>query len=129
MFLGKVRADLSVSSKLTELAICYVAVLNDASYELEQHAPIYIAAGGTDQQIAALQRDSIDHTLFDPLEVGVLELTRQMTREINVAGETIESLRELLGSEQKVVEIIGVVAAYNMVSRFLVATEITTEFD
>ena len=129
MFLGKVRADLSVSSKLAELAICYVAVLNRASYELEQHAPIYVAAGGTEEQIAALQHEPIDRTLFEPLEMAVLELTRQMTHEISVADETIETLAELMDSEQKVVEIIGVVAAYNMVSRFLVATEISTESD
>ena len=128
-FLANVRTDLTVSSKLAELAICYVAVLNKASYELEQHAPIYIDAGGTEQQLAALQQEMLDVALFEPLEVAVLELTYQMTREITVADQTIETLRELFGGEQKVVEIIGVIAAYNMVSRFLVAAEITSEFD
>ena len=128
-FLANVRTDLTVSSKLAELAICYVAVLNKASYELEQHAPIYINAGGTEQQLAALDQEMLDVALFEPLEVAVLELTYQMTREIAVADQTIETLRELFGGEQKVVEIIGVIAAYNMVSRFLVAAEITSELD
>ena len=128
-FLANVRTDLTVSSKLAELAICYVAVLNKASYELEQHAPIYINAGGTEQHLAALDQEMLDVALFEPLEVAVLELTYQMTREIVVADQTIETLRELFGGEQKVVEIIGVIAAYNMVSRFLVAAEITSELD
>jgi alkylhydroperoxidase family enzyme len=128
-FLGKVRTDLQLPAKLAELAICYVAILNGASYELEQHAPIFITEGGTEQQLAALQQSSIDLSLFEPVESAVLSLTREMTKEITVSDNTLENLREHLGSPQKLVEIIGVVAAYNMVSRFLVATQISSELD
>ena len=83
-FLGNVRTGLSVSSKLAELAICYVAVLNDASYELEQHAPIYVAVGGTEQKIAALNQQPIEWECFEPEEIAILELTREMTKEIHV---------------------------------------------
>ena len=129
VFLGKVRSNLTVPEKLAELAICYVAVLNQASYELEQHAPIFIAAGGSEKQVNALGNEPLESGLFDPVETAVLTLTREMTTKISVGDKTIAELSQLLGSVQKVVEIIGVVAAYNMVSRFLVALEITSEFD
>lgn len=47
-----------------------------------------------------------------------------MTRHVKVRDETFAAVRAHL-SERETVELIGVVAAYNMVSRFLVATGIT----
>ncbi|MGR8949958.1 MAG: carboxymuconolactone decarboxylase family protein [Gammaproteobacteria bacterium] len=128
-FLGKVRNGLSISPKLAELAICYVAILNEASYELEQHSPIFFAAGGTQAQLNALRAGRFDEAVFDRSEAAVIALTREMTVNVQVSDETINLLQKLLGSEQKVVEIIGVVAAYNMVSRFLVALEIKSEIN
>jgi alkylhydroperoxidase family enzyme len=47
-----------------------------------------------------------------------------MTRNIKVPRELMVSLKESLG-EQALVELVGVISGYNMVSRFLVALEIT----
>ncbi|NDG34688.1 MAG: carboxymuconolactone decarboxylase family protein, partial [Betaproteobacteria bacterium] len=58
LFLGAVRNDLSLSPKLRELAMCAVAVLNRADYEFVQHAPLYLQAGATQDQVQAL-RDPI----------------------------------------------------------------------
>lgn len=126
-FLGKVRNDLTVSNKLAELAICYVAVLNQANYELEQHSPLYLAAGGSAEQVSALGQDSLDETVFDATERAILQLTFDMTRLIDVPEETMAAVKAALDSEQQVVEIVGVIAAYNMVSRFLVALQVETE--
>ena len=126
-FLGQVRNGLSISPKLAELAICYVAVLNNANYEFEQHAPIFLSAGGSQAQLNALAQNAFEGADFDSLEEAVIKLTREMTQDIAVADDTIANLKAHLGDEQKVVEIIGVVAAYNMVSRFLVALEIKSE--
>ena len=38
------------------------------------------------------------------------------------------AVRALLGSEQQLVELIGVIATYNMVSRFLVALGVEPEY-
>ncbi len=129
-FLGAVRNALSLNARLRELAICAVAVLNRADYELLQHAPEWLAAGGTPEQLerlrdmdAALQ----DAALFSEAELAVLQLTLEMTRNVQVSNACFQRVQRALGSTQAVVELVGVVAAYNMVSRFLEALQVQPE--
>ena len=126
-FLGAIRGDLGVPARLRELVICAVAAANGAEYELHHHAPLFLRAGGTEAQLAALRR-GIDAGggPFDETERAVLRLTLEMTQEVSVRDATFAAVRDLLG-EQVTVELVGVVAAYNMVSRFLVALEIAPE--
>jgi alkylhydroperoxidase family enzyme len=44
-----------------------------------------------------------------------------MTRNVKVSDEVFAAARSGLGSEQALVEAVGVAAGYNLVSRFLVA--------
>ncbi|NOQ42118.1 MAG: carboxymuconolactone decarboxylase family protein [Desulfuromusa sp.] len=129
-FLGIVRNDLEVPAKLRELAICTVAILNGAEYEFVQHSPEFIKAGGTEAQLTALQQiesaNSIN-TLFDTTEQAVLQLSVEMTQSIQVSETTMETIRDALQNDQHLVELIGIVATYNMVSRYLVALGIKPE--
>lgn len=128
-FLGAVRGQVSLAPRLRELAICSVALLNGVEYEFRYHAPEFIKAGGSENQVAALHRIDIaaDADLFDELERAVIDLTVEMTREVAVKDATFASVRKLLGDDRQVVELVGVVAAYNMVSRFLLALDIEPE--
>jgi len=128
--LGVVRNELALSPKLRELAICAVGVLNGAEYELEQHAPEWLRAGGTAAQVEALRTlnsSDVPSGLFDATEAAVLRLTFEMTRLVKVNQATFEGVRSLLRDERQVVELVGTVATYNMVSRFLVALEVDSE--
>ena len=128
-YLGTIRRDLKVSPILRELAICAVARLNRADYELLQHAPEFLAAGGEQSQLDALNEiDSahLDTANFNRAEIATLKLTREMSLNIEVSAATLDEIRALLPNEQ-VVEIVGTIAAYNMVSRFLVALGIGPE--
>lgn len=128
-FLREVRGGLSLDPKLRELAMCVVAVLNGAEYEFVHHAPEFIAAGGTQAQVEAMRepdRAMEDTALFGPMERAALALTVEMTREVRVGDATFAAVRESLG-EQQTVELVGVIAAYNMVSRFLVALGVDPE--
>jgi len=127
--LGAVRTRLHLPARLRELAICAVAVLNDAEYEFHQHAPEYLKAGGTQAQLQALRdppRASADETLFDPTERAALAVTVEMTRSVRVSDANFEALARSLGTRQ-MVEFVGTVATYNMVSRFLVALGVEPE--
>jgi len=128
--LGVVRNELALSPKLRELAICAVGVLNGAEYELEQHAPEWLRAGGTTAQVEALRtlnsRD-VPSGLFDATETAIIRLTFEMTRHVKVSEATFETVRSLLGDVRQVIELVGTVATYNMVSRFLVALEVDAE--
>ncbi|TGJ76617.1 hypothetical protein E0Z10_g10843 [Xylaria hypoxylon] len=56
-------------------------------------------------------------------EWAVLRYTDEMTRLVRVADETFDALRSVC-DEREVVEITATVAAYNCVSRFLVALDV-----
>lgn len=129
VFLGEVRRNLALSANLREIAMCGVAVLNGAEYEFFHHAPELLAAGGTQQQVDALRQiasPEADFSMFSPVERDAIELTRRMTREIEVPSAILSRLQQSLDDTQ-VVELVGVIAAYNMVSRFLIALGITPE--
>jgi alkylhydroperoxidase family enzyme len=121
--LGSVRRSLELSPRIRELAICAVARLNKADYEWYQHAPEFLAAGGPKAQLDAL--DDVDastrnNKLFDETERATLQLTVEMTRYVEVGNATLERARKIFG-ERQLVELVGTIATYNMVSRFLVA--------
>lgn len=128
-FLGEVRRNLSVSPRLREIAICGVAVINRAEYEFFHHAPELLAAGGTPEQVEALRSIagiSPDLSVFSAVERDVIRLTLSMSRDIEVADELLVRLQAAIGNAAAV-ELVGVVATYNMVSRFLIALGVTPE--
>jgi len=128
-YLGAVRNALTLDAKLREIGMCVVAVLNGAEYEFIQHAPVFITAGGTQAQVDAM-RDSQaamrNTQLFDDAERAAIALTFEMTRNVHVSDATFAQVRACL-SEQQTVELVAVIAAYNMVSRFLVALGVEPE--
>jgi alkylhydroperoxidase family enzyme len=129
--LGAVRTQLNLSPRLRELAICAVAVLNGADYEFEHHAPELLRAGGNPGQLKALKAldpSRLDQLVFDDTESAVLNLAVEMTRNVRVSDAAFEGVRAVC-DERQVVELVGVIATYNMVSRFLVALEVDLESD
>jgi alkylhydroperoxidase family enzyme len=129
-FLGEVRTALDLSPKLRELAMCVVAVLNGADYEFRHHAPEFLKAGGTARQVDAMlkiEANDADVSLFDETERATIQLTLEMTRQIEVSNGTFDRIQAALPSHRHVVELVGVIATYNMVSRFLVALGVTPE--
>ncbi|HAT32481.1 MAG TPA: carboxymuconolactone decarboxylase family protein [Janthinobacterium sp.] len=129
-FLGEVRGGLDLPPKWRELAICVVAVQNGAEYEFHHHAPEFIHAGGDARQIDALRQPQAclsESSPFDARERAVIALTLDMTRRVQVEESTFAAALAALDNRRHVVELVGVIAAYNMVSRFLVALDIAPE--
>lgn len=118
--LRRVRADFSIKLEYRELIMLRVAVLNAADFEWGVHYPAYLDAGGTHEKTEALKHATVDSTLFTERELALIELTDQSTRRVEVEASVIGKLNEFFG-ESETVEAVATVAAYNMVSRFLVA--------
>jgi len=128
--LTAVRKETSVPAALRELIILRVAVLNRATFEFEAHVPYARAAGVADWKMDAVRRwpeeprpgagASEPASAWSDDERLVLELTDAMTRDIDVPAEIIDRLKTRFDA-QRTVELVATVAAYNMVSRFLVA--------
>ncbi|KHN94289.1 Carboxymuconolactone decarboxylase [Metarhizium album ARSEF 1941] len=126
-FLGAVRTKTSLADDLRELAISRVAVCNRAWYEWQHHAPLAAQAGvseevldvvKTEGPLAAVARPAV----LSEKQWAALVYTDEMTRSVQVTDETFGNLKACF-SDREVVEITGTVAAYNCVSRFLVALD------
>jgi alkylhydroperoxidase family enzyme len=120
--LGRVRGEFELELQYREMIMLRVAVLNHAEFEWGVHHPAYLSAGGTEKKCAAL-KDGDTGGVFDIKERALLTLTDQSTKQVQVDAEVIEQLVGLFG-EAQTVEAVATVAAYNMVSRFLVALAI-----
>ncbi|KAK3110174.1 hypothetical protein LTR53_015814 [Teratosphaeriaceae sp. CCFEE 6253] len=121
--MGAIRTQSSFPLHLAELAICYVAVLNKAVYEWTAHAPLALKAG--------LKRDVLEAVLGGTWrgragkdEEMVLEFTEQSTKGVEVEDGLMETLKGRW-TDQQVMELVITVGGYNMVSRFLVALDVT----
>ena len=130
--MGRVRGALALSPLLRELAMCGVAALTGAAYEMHHHAPLYLAAGGSQAQLAALQALAsapagplTDDPVFDDTQQAVLALVLAMTRDVQVSDAVFDRARAALGSDQLAFELVGVIASYNMVARILVVMKLS----
>ncbi len=129
-YLRAVRTELALPPRLRELAICTVAVLTGADYEFAQHGPELLKAGGTARQLDALARTgdgAVDAGAFSAHEQAVIALATQMTRDVRVLPQTLAAARAAVADDRQLVELVAVIATYNMVSRFLVALDVEPE--
>ena len=107
-----------------------MAVLTRAPYEYSQHAPEFLAAGGQQAQLDALQDVSAamqDSVLFAAAERAVMALAQAMTLHVQVDNGCFAAVQKALPEPQQQVELVGVIAAYNMVARFLEALQVQPE--
>ncbi|MCK4623022.1 MAG: carboxymuconolactone decarboxylase family protein [Desulfuromonadales bacterium] len=128
--LREVRAKLSLPAKLHEMTICAVAGLNGAEYEFFHHGPEFLKAGGSEAELDALRNFTGDVetlSIFDDTERAVLKLATEMTQQVQVADKTFAAAQSALPDTRQLTELIGVIATYNMVSRYLVALGIEPE--
>ena len=127
--MGKVRQDLALDPMLRELAICAVAVFNHADYEMHHHAPVFIQHGGTQAQLEALAELEApeESPLFDDAQRAVLKMSRESTRGVHISDATFAATRQALGNDRAVLELLVVIASYNMVSRVLVGAGLHLE--
>ncbi|KAF1957918.1 4-carboxymuconolactone decarboxylase-like protein [Byssothecium circinans] len=126
-FLASIRTRTTLSPSIRETAICRVAVLNKAWYEWTHHAPLLLSAPGITQEHVDTVRNSPEHQIvgdvLDEKHGAVMAYTDAMTLSVTVDDETFARLKEYF-TDKEVVEITATIAAYNCVSRFLVALDV-----
>jgi 4-carboxymuconolactone decarboxylase len=118
--LGALRQRLQLPPDVRELVILRIAVLNRAPYEWTAHEPDARRAGLGDAELDEVRRDKPG---FGGRRGRVIAFTDAMTRDIHVPDELFDTLRADF-TEAELVELTATVAAYNMVSRFLVALDV-----
>ena len=126
-FLGAIRTRTTLSTSIRETAICRVAVLNKAWYEWGHHAPLLQACDHVQEAHVKTVLDSPPRRQAGPLpddqHGAVLAYTYAMTLDVTVPDEVFESLKAQF-TDKEIVEITATIAAYNCVSRFLVALDV-----
>lgn len=129
-FIGAIRSSLSISAFDRELIMCAVGRLNRADYEVVQHGPLLLAAGASQAQLDALddvEAAAANAGLFDGPQRAILRFVLEATRDVAVSPETGAALTAAFPDPRHVMEIAGVTAAYNMVSRVLVSLDVPIE--
>ena len=125
-YLGNVRTGLPTSRKLRELGILTVALLTGAQYEYKHHAPDFLAAGGSQAELDALNqfmernpRGSCGNAALFAPEAAVIHYAVQITLDVKVSDDVFAAMKQHFDTTQ-IVEITTAIATYNMVARILV---------
>lgn len=118
--LGAVRGRLQLPADIRELVVLRIAVLNRAPYEWTAHEPEARRAGLGDAELTELRREKPE---LDARRTRVIAYTDAMTRDVHVPDALFDALRGDF-TDAELVELTATVAAYNMVSRFLVALDV-----
>lgn len=122
--LSAVRNHNSIPAAIRELVILRVAVLNGAPYEFEAHVPHAQAAGVSDAAIAATRQLPLDaQAPLSEVQRIALDLADAMTRGIEVPDALYARVQAHFDAQGQL-DLVATVAAYNMVSRLLVALRI-----
>ncbi|KAF7504254.1 hypothetical protein GJ744_002512 [Endocarpon pusillum] len=126
--LGAIRTKTSLPADLREMAICRVALINEAWYEWTHHAPLLLEAEGfTEEMLKVIRRldQSEGRGQLSEKQWVVLRYADAMTRSVKVEDALFEELSSVAGfTDKEIVELTATVATYNCVSRFLVALDV-----
>lgn len=127
--LGAVRGASTLPADIRELAILRVASRNGADDEWVAHEPVARQAGLGDEQIAAIRVSGGGGGAaagggLSPAQWAALAYADAMTVHVTVPDQVFDAVRAHFG-EQELLELTVTVAAYNMVSRVLVALQVS----
>jgi len=112
---------------LRELAILRVARMTPgAGYEWAQHVPILLAVGGTDEQVAALERDELDSPALGEDGRLVVRFTSQVVSECTPDEETYAAMSARFSNEE-LVQLLLVIGQYMMVGRIMATARLEVD--
>jgi alkylhydroperoxidase family enzyme len=128
--MSRVRKGYRVSTRHRELVICAVAKMNGAHYEFHYHRRRLVEAGASEAQVSALDDVATAATnaaLFGGADLAVLSFVLESTRDVQISGSTMSALRSHLPNPAEVIELMMLVASYNMVTRVEVGLGVEIE--
>lgn len=132
-FIGAIRTRTVVDQGTLEFAVCRVAVLTDAIYEWNAHAPLALKGGIKPEELHACRTipstiegdlSQLESSPLTPQQQAVLRYTDQMTVTVKVQDEVFAQLKTVGYNNREIVELTTGIAGYNCVSRVLVALDV-----
>ena len=125
--LGAIRTKTSLAADVREIAICRVALINEAWFEWNAHVPILLGEGGlTEAGLEVVRRQDVvkGKGALNDKQWLVLKYADAMTKSVKVDDRLFKELKGVGFNEKEIVELTATIAGYNMVSRFLVALDV-----
>src|SRR4051812_42447156 len=116
------RYNTSLPPRLSELAICITGAFWKANFEWFAHAPLAIKAGIDPAAVEAI-RTGATPTLTKSDEQAVYDFSTELLKTRRVSNATFERAKKELG-ETSVIDLVGVIGYYGLVSVTLNAFEI-----
>lgn len=132
-FIGAIRTRTVVDQGTLEFAVCRVAVLTDAIYEWNAHAPLALKGGIKPEELHACRTvpstiegdlSQLESSPLTEQQKAVLRYTDQMTVTVKVQDEVFNQLKTVGYNDREIVELTTGIAGYNCVSRVLVALDV-----
>lgn len=130
-FLGAIRTKTSLPDDIREIAICRVAVINEAWYEWAHHAPLAKAGGVNDAGLKILEEGNLEgketSEELSKKQWAVVKYTDAMTRDVKVKDEAFEDLKKFF-DEKEIVEITATVSFPNpfLTAKSILVTQTNT---
>lgn len=124
-FSDGLRNRTRLDPRLRELAIMTVGRLTNCDYEYVHHQALAKRIGVRPEQVEQLAAWETDPA-FNQQERAVMRYATEMTLNVKIADATFDALRSFLDNEQ-IVELTMNIGFYNMVVRFLTATQVELE--
>lgn len=124
-----IRYQSRLDPRLREMAILQVGYSAKSPYEFSHHIKIGYDFGVTDADIRGILAETKgEATRFTTLEKAVLRAARELTAGPSLSDETYDQLKQELDNE-KVVDLLMIIAIYCGVVRLLGALQIDVEAD
>lgn len=122
-----IRFGSKLDPRLREMAILQVGYLTRSVYEYTHHIKIGRDFGVSDDDIRAIAAETAGKaTALDALTKAVLRAAREMTQDLAASDETFAALRNEL-DEERLTDLVLIIAFYNAVVRFLGTMQIDNE--
>jgi 4-carboxymuconolactone decarboxylase len=116
------RFGTSLHPRLSELAILVAGAHWQAGYEWFAHAPIAVAAGVSPAAVEAIRKGEAPAGLPAD-EQAVYKFAHEMVKNRRVSEPTFQAAKALLG-EKAVVELVGVLGYYTLISMTIVTFDV-----
>ena len=126
-FSDGLRNRTRLDARLRELAIMTVGRLTNCEYEYVHHQALAKRVGVRPEQVERLAAWETDPA-FNEQERAVIRYATEMTVNVKIADATFDALLSFLDNEQ-IVELTMNTGFYNMIVRFLTATQVELEPD
>ena len=125
--LNAVRWKTTLSSRIREIAIIRVAVLNHCRYVIDVHPGNFAKQDGlTYEECLALLQTKVTNDVFSESDLAIIHYVDTLTMTANVEEAVFKKVKQFM-NEREIVEISVLVGTYNMHTRVFNALQIDPE--